>query len=91
MVTEIVQVADCRRTGVKYSIQDPSVFRLLEGADIPIPDYNDTIACQGLRLKALKEGHTVVRASYLQILPSGHTELLEASVTVAAFPALQVY
>ena len=66
------------------------MFESVKGYQVEIPEIPGTVACAGRRLRALREGYTVLMVRYEQCLPNGKEETLEASVTIVAFPPLIV-
>ena len=86
----MVPISDCRGRGLEWKIQDISVFEDISSHEVEIPVLNGTIACTGRRLKALREGFTVLVASFTQVLENNQSDLCEASATIVGFPPLRV-
>ena len=87
---ELVPVGDCHGGGVVWKVLDPTVFSIVDMDRVTIPPIENTIGCVGRRLKALREGYTVLVAKYHQHTPDHSAHTLEARVTIAGFPPLEV-
>ncbi|XP_076808980.1 nuclear pore membrane glycoprotein 210-like isoform X1 [Clavelina lepadiformis] len=85
----LLPVVDCRESKIMWKIHDPSIFEDIADFKVPINNIPDASACVGRRFRGLKEGHTTISVSYMQYRKDGTSIQLDASVTVAAFPALK--